>query len=414
MFHSLVRHGIIFVLGLPLLFAGSLYSDSVTAKVFYAAILNNDLNTIKAYLAGGGDVNARDEAGQNALQTAASLGSTGIVALLLQNGADKNATNSWGQNALMLSAYSGHLESVELLLRSRAEVNTADKRSLTALMCAAKEGHPLTARALLRSGATVNFRNASGWTALMYAAQRNHPRTIRMLRAYGASTMGYTNAVLLGAAERGEPKRVKDMLRKGGDPNFKSDDQWTPLILAAMRDRDYTAAWIWDEKSERMIPYQTGKPPQKPSTGDYFQVIRTLIEAGANVNRRGWAGSFPLMYAFIPDAADLLIRCGADVNAQDDAGNTALLMAAMDDPSGDVVQRLLQAGARVNVSAKNGATPLHLAAMTGKYSVVKMLIASGADPHAKDANEKTPLMYAEENHNERLAQLLRDAQAKQQ
>ena len=51
---------------------------------------------------------------------------------------------------------------------------------------------------------------------------------------------------------------------------------------------------------------------------------------------------------------------------------------------------LIQRGAEVN-AADSGHTPLHIAAENGNAAVVESLLTHGADAHAVDAEDKTPL-----------------------
>ena len=53
----------------------------------------------------------------------------------------------------------------------------------------------------------------------------------------------------------------------------------------------------------------------------------------------------------------LLLQAGADVNAKDRDGNTALILAAAENPT--VVSVLLKAGADVNAKDRDGNTALY-------------------------------------------------------
>ena len=96
-----------------------------------------------------------------------------------------------------------------------------------------------------------------------------------------------------------------------------------------------------------------------------------------------------------------LIDAGADVNAEDNEGTTPLMLAAYEGYE-EVVKILIEAGADV-VNARDstyGKTPLMWAAAGGHESAVKILIEAGADVKAEDNDGDTPLMVAAERSHE--------------
>jgi hypothetical protein len=117
------------------------------------------------------------------LHAAALAGDVARIRASLAAGAPVDARNAQGQTALMVAAYAGHARAVEALLQAGAGVDAADEAGLTALMAAAYAGRTAAVQALLRGGADVARRNRRGQTALDMATHRRHREVEQLLRA---------------------------------------------------------------------------------------------------------------------------------------------------------------------------------------------------------------------------------------
>jgi ankyrin repeat protein len=107
------------------------------------------------------------------------------------------------------------------------------------------------------------------------------------------------------------------------------------------------------------------------------------------------------------NVVERLLAAGAAVNVQDGDGDTPLHVAAWEE-NVEVVKRLLSAGAAVNIQSRYGETPLHEAAKEGHIEVVKRLLSAGAAVHIQeDINGDTPLhKAASRGHIEVVKRLL--------
>ena len=137
------------------------------------------------------------------------------------------------------------------------------------------------------------------------------------------------------------------------------------------------------------------------------EVLRILIEAGAQVNRQNERGETPLLLAagssnFGLGSApklELLLEFGADVSAKNQVGMTALMMAARENGVAEI-EALLGAGAEVSATDQFGRTSLMHAAMLGSEPlVVRRLVEAGADPNARTVYGETPLTLAARSRN---------------
>ena len=152
--------------------------------------------------------------------------------------------------------------------------------------------------------------------------------------------------------------------------------------------------------------------------------VRLLALLGADVNAHiGYHGRTPLMEAAKrkdnADVVEFLVDCGARVNAADEDGETALMAAADAGVTGNIdlllklganleqkdtdgktalfhatdhisaLRDLLGHHANVHAKAKDGSQPLHDAVATGKLDCVKALVQAGADVSARDHDGMT-------------------------
>jgi uncharacterized protein len=78
----------------------------------------------------------------------------------------------------------------------------------------------------------------------------------------------------------------------------------------------------------------------------------------------------------------------------------------------DVARVLIEGGAEVNSASRNDmkVMPLHSAAATSdpavRYELARLLLDAGADPNARQQDEYTPLMAADQQGDRRLRELL--------
>jgi len=164
-------------------------------------------------------------------------------------------------------------------------------------------------------------------------------------------------------------------------------------------------------------------------------VVRALLEKGANVESADAAGGTALRYAAARGqvaVVDALIRAGAKWNETDFMlaangchagavevflarggnantardGRTALLTVAAGGCV-DAVRSLVAAGAAVNAKDPTGRTPLMEAAVAGSPEIVQYLLDHGADPDALDNLDHTALMFAELSRQDDVVELLR-------
>ena len=101
----------------------------------------------------------------------------------------------------------------------------------------------------------------------------------------------------------------------------------------------------------------------------------------------------------------LLLDIGADINLANRAGETPLYVASLFGYV-NIVRILTERGANINKANKNGETPLHIASQNGQVEVVRILLEKGANINKFDYSSETPLYVASEAGNEEVVRIL--------
>lgn len=145
----------------------------------------------------------------------------------------------------------------------------------------------------------------------------------------------------------------------------------------------------------------------------HINIVRWLINNGADANLASKAGYTPLIYASANNRLSLvkwlLDVAKAKINVTSNDGLSALIAACVRRDTEAVVRKLIGAGADLNLATDEGLTALLYACEVDQISIVKLLIETkrvNLDQAEKSGN--TPLMYAANKGRSLIAQLLID------
>lgn len=127
-------------------------------------------------------------------------------------------------------------------------------------------------------------------------------------------------------------------------------------------------------------------------------IVRDAIAAGTTVDApdpdRKFTALLLAAYNGHSHVVKELLKNGAAVDARDSEGKTPLIHASSG-PFPETVTMLIDAGADVNATeSTEGFTALMTAAAMGEVDVIKILLARGADPDIKDADNDTAKDHA--------------------
>ena len=161
----------------------------VTATFLILAIYGKQIDTVRLLLEAGCDPDAtRAEDEKAALHVAAAVGSDDMVKLLLDAGAAVDMPEGNGALPLASACFYGHLKSINLLIAAKSPLQRKSKADSSPPLNAAVSGNQLAvAKFLLESGADPNVRSDQGVTPLMLAAQKRQLEMVELLLAYKAN-----------------------------------------------------------------------------------------------------------------------------------------------------------------------------------------------------------------------------------
>ena len=137
-------------------------------------------------------LDTRDNDGNTLLHTAARIGSSRLVRLLLSRQLSANTSNHFGDAPLHFAVQLNALAndpgalSVKQLCERGAEVDSKNRNGSTPLLEAAASGNIEAIKTLLAYGANINHQNNRGLSALMLAVSNNHKAVVALLLEQGA------------------------------------------------------------------------------------------------------------------------------------------------------------------------------------------------------------------------------------
>jgi ankyrin repeat protein len=355
----------------------------------------NDVVAARDLLARGADVNAKDETQQSAYLVTTSEGYLDLLELTLAHGGDVASKDSFNGTGLIRAGERGHTGVVGRLVRAGVEVNHVNRLGWTALHEAIilGKGTPAyddTVRVLVAGGADVRLPSRrDGEAPVDHARSKGYARQVATLEkairqdAAGPVEQGEANRRLLAAAAGGDPDAAALALRAGARLETTDDRRRTPLLLAVTSDwTDVARVLVALGANPHALDAQHDTPWLVTGVTGSVAMLEALLPAHPDLtvrNRFGGLSVIPASERGHVDYVRRVVQTGIDVNHVNDLGWTALLEAVILGDGGvrhqEIVRILLGAGARRDITDKDGVTALQHAQRKGYRELAAILSA---------------------------------------
>lgn len=271
---------------------------------------------------------------------------------------------------LLLAVRGKHLKAVRFLVEHGADVNKGISNSYNPpLNEACKNGDLDIVKYLVEHGANI-YWVPPGWKphadgaqmVLTTANDNNHPEVVKYLLTLGPSLSSRKN------------DNVEMLRQAAGSGSLDLVKFWMSKNISATEETFY------------------GSPISYASQLGQLDVLKYMIEKGADINKSDSAGQTPLHFAAENGQLKVMryiIEHGAVVNVSDTSGDTPLMRSVWAQEL-EASRFLIDRAANINAANKNGDTPLHIASTYGFAELAELLVSRGANPNIKDHSGKTP------------------------
>ena len=331
--------------------------------------------------------------------------------LLLKNGADVNSVTTSGFTPLYLAASNNYPEVVKVLLLYGPDIEITvtedvEMSNFSALMTAVINGNAEVTRLLLEAGANIDHQDNFNTTALHYAVAENHCEVLRILMEYNPKIdlVDKDGDTALNCIYSKTSIEIAKILVNGGaDCNIRNKNQNTPICTAVSNNNTDVLEYLTKKVELDIVGGIRGGPLHIACYLSKLHLVKILVSAGANVDLVDPVVGTPLQSACRctrwsreEEQEDIILYLIDDAHV--DLGATGGLYgcsfnAACGRSSFEIVKKMLQKGASIEVKDEMGRMAIHFAAARSKENF-QVVLESGADVEATDKMGRTALHWA--------------------
>lgn len=238
---------------------------------------------------------------------------------------------------------------------------------------------------LLQEDRPVDVQDNRGWRPLHEAAFHNHLFCLEKLLQHEAT-----------------------------DKNWRTFEGETALYLACMRGNLEVLRKLLEYGADlNLLTHEGSSPLLAAAKCPSLRCTQLLLQRGANIHGQDWTG-WSSLHEASRSGSLVVTRCllqhGARVDVQDDNNITPIFTAA-EFGHLEVLEQLLEEASKtsrsvIDLCARDGATPLMLAAQCGHLACVRLLLEKGADPDIRTVDGVMAIHLATQFDNLRCVEVL--------
>ena len=320
-------------------------------------------------------------------------------------------------------------KAVELVLNDGLDINTPALCNRTPLLWASLSSSGEFIETLIDLGADVNAqRTDDKVTPLILSASWNNFMAVYLLLDHEADSniaRADGNSPLHIAVSNGFFHITRLLIKKGSNVNLQNKEGRTPLFLGVKNKQKHLIKLLIENEADVTIGYQENSTDRiylvrgkgrGRAAWQYVLVKKHLLglflkrtnggsldgaDFGA-VLRSGWGKDPP------EGTIDQILE---ECDFKEIPGVTVLHIASKENNEPEIIDLLVKSGANVNAQDAEGFTPLHIAAIHGNLKIVKKLVDLEADVNIVTTDGKNAAELAHLNEELEIEEYLESKMA---